>query len=57
MGCTVLAALGADLARLWEDVARAERSDLETTEGLVRDGVLAMGARLLEAVVAARGSG
>ncbi len=57
MGCTVLAALGADLARLWEDVARAERSDLETTEGLVRDGVLAIGARLLEAVVAARGSG
>jgi hypothetical protein len=53
----VLEALGADLARLWEDVARAELVDLETAEGMVRDGVLAIGARLLEAAVAARGPG
>jgi hypothetical protein len=43
----VLEALGADLARLWEDVARAELVDLEMAEGMVRDGVLAIGARVL----------
>ena len=31
--------------------------DLETAERTVRDGVLAIGARLLEAAVAARGAG
>ena len=53
----VLAALAMDLDRLWEDVVRAEAGDLEAAEGLVRDGVLAIGARLLEASVAARGTG
>ena len=38
-------------------VVSAEVGDLELAEGLVRDGVLAMGARLLEAGLAARGSG
>ena len=53
----VLAALGADLDRLWTEVVGAEAGDLEAAEGLVRDGVLAIGARLLEASVAARGTG
>jgi hypothetical protein len=53
----VLTALGTDLERLWTDVVGAEAGDLATMEGLVRDGVLAIGARLLEAGVAARGSG
>lgn len=53
----VLADLGADLERLWETVVTATQADLETAEGTVRDGVLAIGARLLEASVAARGSG
>jgi hypothetical protein len=56
-GSAVLAAVGADLARLWDDLGRMEASDLEAAEGTVRDGVLAIGARLLEAAVAARGSG
>jgi hypothetical protein len=56
-GSAVLAAVGADLARLWEDVVNAEALDLELAEGTVRDGVLAIGARLLEAAVATRGSG
>lgn len=56
-GPAVLAALGADLGRLWEAVVNTEALDLERTEALVRDGVLAMGARLLEAGVAARGTG
>jgi hypothetical protein len=53
----VLAALATDLARLWEDGVDAAGSDLETAEGRVRDGMLAIGARLLEASVAARGTG
>jgi hypothetical protein len=56
-GSAVLAALGMELARLWEDVVGAEDPDLEAAEGRVRDGVLAIGARLLEAAVAARGTG
>jgi hypothetical protein len=53
----VLAALASDLAQLWEAVVGAEEGDLEAAEGRVRDGVLAIGARLLEGRVAARGSG
>jgi hypothetical protein len=53
----VVAALGADLARLWDELVSAEALDLETAEGTVRDGVLAIGARLLEAGLAARGDG
>ena len=56
-GSAVLEGLRADLTRLWEDVAGVEGFDLETAEGVVRDGVLAIGARLLEAGVAARGAG
>lgn len=56
-GSGVLADLGTDLARLWEDVVNAAELDLEMAEGTVRDGVLAIGARLLEAAVAARGTG
>ena len=57
MGSAVLAALGAELAALWTAVVNAEQLDLETAEGTVRDGVLAIGARLLEAGLAARGTG
>jgi hypothetical protein len=57
MDAGVLRALGADLGALWESVVRAEAIDLETAEGLVRDGVLAIGARLLAAGLAARGTG
>lgn len=53
----VLAALAVDLERLWDDLARAEDRDLETAERTVRDGVLAVGARLLAAGIAARGTG
>jgi hypothetical protein len=56
-GSAVLAALGADLAVLWETVQSAEARDLETVEGTVREGMLASGARLLEAAVAACGTG
>jgi hypothetical protein len=56
-GSAVLAAVSADLAALWERVVSAEAGDLETAERTVRDGVLAIGARLLEASVAARGTG
>jgi hypothetical protein len=56
-GSGVLAAVGAELARLWGEVVSAEALDLEQAEGLVRDGVLAIGARLLEAGLAARGTG
>jgi hypothetical protein len=56
-GSAVLAAVGADLAQLWHDLGGAEQDDLETVEGRVRDGVLAIGARLLEAGLAARGTG
>lgn len=56
-GSAVLAAVGAELAALWERVVSAEAGDLETAERTVRDGVLAIGAHLLEASVAARGTG
>jgi hypothetical protein len=53
----VLAEVGAELERLWDELVGAETLDLETAEGTVRDGVLAIGARVLEAGVAARGTG
>lgn len=53
----VLAAVAADVERLWEAVAGAEAPSLEAAEALARDGALAIGARLLEAAVAARGTG
>ena len=53
----VLTAMGEELAQLWDAVIRAEGSDLETAEGVVREGVLAIGARLLTAGLAARGPG
>lgn len=53
----VLAALGEDLAHLWEGVVEAAEPTLETAEGTVRDGVLAIGAQLLAAALAARGTG
>lgn len=56
-GSVVLAAVGADLATLWDDLVSAEADDLETAEGAVRDGMLAIGARLLAAGLAARGTG
>ena len=56
-GAVVLTALGADLARLWDEVVAAEDLALETAEGTVRDGMLALGARLLAAGLAARGTG
>lgn len=56
-GSAVLAAVGADLAKLWADLVSAEVNDLEAAEGTVRDGVLAIGARLLAAGLAARGTG
>ena len=56
-GSVVLAAVGADLATLWDDLVSAEGDDLETAEGAVRDGMLAIGARLLAAGLAARGTG
>jgi hypothetical protein len=56
-GSGVLAAVGADLAALWATLGSAEELDLETAEGAVRDGVLAIGARLLAASVAVRGTG
>jgi hypothetical protein len=45
------------LAALWEALTGAPEAGLEAAEGTVRDGVLAIGARLLEAAVAARGTG
>jgi hypothetical protein len=57
MGSAVLEELGAELHRLWHDLVGTAPLDLETAEGRVRDGVLAIGARLLEAGLAARGTG
>lgn len=56
-GSGVLVALGAELAGLWAVVVGAAELDLERAEGIVRDGVLAIGARLLAAGLAARGTG
>jgi hypothetical protein len=53
----VLVRLGEELGRLWDELISAETSDLETAEGQVRNGVLAIGARLLAASLAARGTG
>lgn len=53
----VLAALGADVAGLWDALIGAEAIDLETAERTVRAGVLAIGARLLAAGLAERGTG
>lgn len=55
-GLTVMTELGAELRGLWDEVA-AEGVDLATAERVVRARVLAIGARLLEAAVAARGTG
>lgn len=56
-GPGVLGALQTDLEALWERVRTAEERDLEAVERTVRDGMLALGARLLEASLAARGPG
>jgi hypothetical protein len=53
----VLAALGADVAGLWDALLGAEAIDLETAERTVRAGMLAIGARLLAASLAERGTG
>ena len=53
----LLEAVQADLARLWDALVATEGEALETTEATVRAGVLAIGARLLEAGVAAGGTG
>ena len=55
-GSAVLAEVGAEVARLWEELVGADRLDLEAAEGTVRDRMLALGARVLEAGVAARGA-
>jgi hypothetical protein len=60
MGSAVLAEVGADVAALWDDLLQTLQTapgNLEVAEGRVRDGVLAIGARLLAAGVAARGTG
>jgi hypothetical protein len=54
---TVLAEVRGELERLWDELVAAETGDLETAEHTVRAGVLAIGARLLEAGIAARGTG
>jgi hypothetical protein len=56
-GSVVLAVVGADLAQLWRDVTGPTDLDLEGAEALVRERVLAIGARVLEAGLAARGTG
>lgn len=53
----VLEALGAELAILWGTLVETEALDLAQAEAVVRAGVLAIGARLLEAGMAARGTG
>jgi hypothetical protein len=53
----LLDALRAELARLLEEVVAAGEPGLEAAERAVRDGVLAVGARLLAAALAARGTG
>ena len=54
---TVLAEVREAVERLWDEVVTAATGDLETAEHTVRDGVLALGARVLEASLAARGTG
>jgi hypothetical protein len=53
----VLAAIGAEVAGLLDRIGAAPTGDLGALERLVRDGVLAIGARLLAAGVAERGTG
>jgi hypothetical protein len=53
----VLTVVQAEVARLWDGLVAAEGLELATAERQVRDGLLAVGAQLLEAVVAARGPG
>jgi hypothetical protein len=53
----VLAAVGAELVDVWAQVVSAETLDLETAEETVRERMLAIGARLLETGLAARGTG
>jgi hypothetical protein len=55
-GLAVVTEIGAELTGLWDEVA-ADGLDLATAERVVRERVLAIGARLLEAAVAARGTG
>jgi len=56
MGRAVVMELGAELAGLWDEVA-SDGLDLATAERVVRERVLAVGAQLLEAAVAAKGTG
>jgi hypothetical protein len=56
-GPAVLAEVGDDLRRLWEALVDGDPLALEATEATVRDGVLAIGARLVEAAIATRGPG
>lgn len=53
----VLAEVQAELERLWDDLVGTPEDGLERAEGGVREGMLAIGARLLEAAIAARGAG
>jgi hypothetical protein len=55
-GFAVVTAIGAELSGLWDEVA-ADGLDLAAAERMIRERVLAMGARLLEAAVAAGGTG
>lgn len=52
-----VAAVAEDLAQLGDALTGAAGNDLETAEGMRRDGVLAIGARLLTASLAAGGTG
>jgi hypothetical protein len=56
-GSAVLAAVAEDVGRLWDEVTQRTDLTLEGLEGLVRAGVLAIGARVLQAGLAARGTG
>jgi hypothetical protein len=56
-GAGVRAELGAEVERLWGALTGSAELALEQAEALVREGVLAIGARLLEAGLATRGTG
>jgi hypothetical protein len=56
-GSAVLAAVGAALADVWAQLISAETLELETAEGTVREQLLALGAQVLAAGLAARGTG
>lgn len=49
-------AVRTDLEPMWDRIVGTEGLDLETAEGIVRDGVQGIGARVLEAELA-RGTG